>query len=119
MGMKPRPGQTTKWSQPLAERVRVALGPRDDVFERRMFGGLCFMVGGHMTVGIDGDKLMARVGPDRYEAALDREHARPMDFTGRPLKGMLWVDADGTRTTRRVKAWVDLCLEFTESLPPR
>jgi len=122
MGLKPRAAKKTRapsWNQALAERVRVSLGPRPDVFERRMFGGLCFMVGGHMTVGLVGDKLMARVGPDQYDAALKSKHVRPMDFTGRPLTGFVYVEPSGLKNQTNVASWVDRCLAFIATLPKR
>ena len=119
MGLKPRKTTAPKWSEALEERVRVALGPRADVAVRRMFGGLCFMVGGHMTVGLNGDELMARVGPDAYENALSLPGARPMDFTGRPLSGFVYVGDAGTSSQAAVREWVARCLSFTASLPKR
>ncbi|HSK96785.1 MAG TPA: TfoX/Sxy family protein, partial [Euzebyales bacterium] len=84
------------YDEALAERVRELLAERTDVSERRMFGGLAFMVGGHMACGITGDDLMVRVGRDAYDEALDLPHTREMDFTGRPLTGIVYVDAAGT-----------------------
>jgi TfoX/Sxy family transcriptional regulator of competence genes len=107
------------YDEPLADRVRHALGPNRRVTEIKMFGGLCLMVRGHMTCGVIGDELMLRVGPDLYAATLARKHARPMDFTGKPMPGMVYVSAEGCATTRAVKAWVDRALEFNETLPPK
>jgi len=103
----------------LAERVRVILGPRPDVTERKMFGGLAFMLGGNMCCGIVGDELMARVGPEAYERLLARKHARQMDFTGRSLKGMLYVARAGLRTRASLAGWVGLCVDFAGSLPAK
>ena len=75
------------YDEKLADRVRGVLVDRRDVHEKKMFGGLAFMVRGHMCVGIVDRELMARIGPDASEKALTRPHVRPMDFTGRPLKG--------------------------------
>ena len=77
------------YSEKLADRIRMALDGRDDVVEKKMFGGVAFMVSGSMACGIIGDDLMARVGADQFEVALGRPHARVMDFTGRPLKGFV------------------------------
>jgi TfoX/Sxy family transcriptional regulator of competence genes len=76
----------------LAERVRTVLAGRPDITERRMFGGLAFLVDGKMFIGIRNASLMARVGPQRHEDALALPHVRPMDFTGRPMKGYVYVD---------------------------
>jgi hypothetical protein len=84
-----------------------------------MFGGLAFMVGGHMCCGVIGNDLMVRVGPERLEDALARPHARVMDFTGRPSRGMVYVGAGGVGTTGAVAAWVNRGLSFVRSLPPR
>jgi hypothetical protein len=117
MGMKPR--TSPKFDEALAERVRAALGPRADVVEKKMFGGLCFRVGGHMTVGIEKTNLMVRTGPDAYEDALGQPHARPMDFTGRPLRGFVYVEPAGLRTDKQLSAWISRGLAFAESLPPK
>ena len=79
----------------LAERVREALRDRRDLTEKKMFGGLCFLLGGNMCCGIVGDELMLRVGPEQYEPVLARPHAREMDFTGRALRGMVYVGSAG------------------------
>lgn len=114
--MKPR---RPTFDEALAERVRVALGPRADVVEKRMFGGLCFMVRGHMTVGVEQTRLMVRTGPDAHAGALEQRHARPMDFTGRPLVGYVYVEAAGLRTDGQVADWVGRALAFTGSLPAK
>lgn len=103
----------------LAERLRDEFGGRHDVAEKRMFGGLAFMVRGHMCVGILGDTLMARVGPAEYEAALREPQARPMDFTGRPMKGYVYVAPAGFEEDAALTAWVARCLRFNAGLPPK
>ncbi|KAB2848727.1 MAG: TfoX/Sxy family protein, partial [Sphingopyxis terrae] len=79
----------------LAERIRDVVIDRADVFEREMFGGIAFLREGRMFVGIVRDTLMVRVGRDDHDAAIAHEHARPMDFTGRPMRGMVYVSPDG------------------------
>jgi len=101
------------------QRVRNALGDRDDVVEKQMFGGLCFMVRGHMAVGLTAAELMVRVGPDAWEDALADEHAREMDFTGKSLKGFVYVDPAGWSTKQDLAKWVARGVEFVESLPPK
>lgn len=103
----------------LAQRIREALGERSDLSERRMFGGIAFMVGGHMAVGVVGDTLMARVGPQRYADALQQPHVRPMDFTGRPLTGYIYVDPPGIEEDDALSAWVRTCAAFVATLPPK
>ena len=103
----------------LAQRIREALARRQDVSERRMFGGIAFMVGGHMAVGVVGDVLMARVGPQRYAGALQQPHVRPMDFTGKPLTGYVYVDPPGIAEDDALAAWVSTCTDFVSALPPK
>jgi hypothetical protein len=82
------------YDETLAARIRAVLGERTDVIEQKMFGG-CFMVGGAMCCGLTKTDFMVRVGPDQYDDALAQRHARPMDFTGRPLAGMVYVALKG------------------------
>jgi hypothetical protein len=109
------------YEQALAARVRAALlrSGTAAVGEIPMFGGLCFTVAGHMCCGVTGSDLMVRVGPDRHAAALARPHARPMDFTGRPLRGYVFVRPEGTRRAAQVAPWIGLALAFVASLAPK
>ena len=102
----------------LAARVRDALTGRARLTERKMFGGIAFMLNGHMSCGLVGDDLMVRVGPEGYEDALCRPHARPMDFTGRPFTGYVYVAPAGLRTTRALRAWVERAADYVLALPP-
>jgi hypothetical protein len=106
------------YNETLAMRVRQAL-PDQRIEEKKMFGGLAFMLGGNMVCGITKDDLMVRVGPDNHEAALERAGARPMDFAGRPMRGMVFVDAVGYTSDSDLNEWVDLALAFGASLPPK
>ena len=101
----------------LAERVRRVLPPSGDIVEKKMFGGLAFVLAGKMFVGIADTDLMVRVGPDAYEAALARPHVRPMDFTGRPLTGYIYVSTTGSRTDDAVARWVRQAMQFVRTLP--
>jgi TfoX/Sxy family transcriptional regulator of competence genes len=107
------------YDEELADRARAALGDRDDLSERKMFGGLALMVGGNMCVGVTGDDLMLRLGVDGADTALDEDHTRPMDFTGRPLKGFIYVSPAGTASDADLQRWVDRALAFVETLPPK
>jgi TfoX/Sxy family transcriptional regulator of competence genes len=100
----------------LADRIRRAVGPRADVTEKKMFGGLAFLLDGRMFCGIVKDDLMVRVGPERYEAALAEAHVRPMDFTGRPMNGYVFVGPGGTRTGKAIRKWVDQGAAFVATL---
>lgn len=102
------------YDKALADRVREVVQGRD-VRELKMFGGLTFMVAGKMACGVVGDALMVRVGPDAYEDALARPHARPMDFTGRPMKGLVYVDPPGIAAKRDLEVWVGRGVAFAES----
>lgn len=84
-----------------------------------MFGGLAFMLNGHMFVGILGDTLMARVGHDAYSDALCQQHTRAMDFTGKPMRGYVFVEPAGLELDSSLKEWVNLCAKFVETLPPK
>lgn len=95
------------YDEALADRIRVALRERNDVEERKMFGGIAFMVAGRMAVGVTHDDLMVKVGADQHADALARPHTRPMDFTGRPMRGMVYVDPAGTSTEADLRAWVE------------
>ena len=103
----------------LAERIREQLAGRRGVSERRMFGGLAFLLDGRMVVGISDGTLMARVGPDRHADALALPHVRPMDFTGRPMKGYVYVDPAGIAEDAELAAWLTACLGFVERLPAK
>src|SRR5579863_6961439 len=105
------------YDEKLAGRIRRALGPSDEIEERKMFGGVAFLRGGRMFVGIAGDELMVRVGPERYEESLGKPHVRPMDFTGRPMKGYVFVAPAGRRTDASLRAWVTLGARFVATLP--
>jgi TfoX/Sxy family transcriptional regulator of competence genes len=107
------------YDEKLASRIRAILSERDDVIERKMFGGLCFIVGGAMCCGLTKTDFMVRVGPERYDEALAQAHARPMDFTGRPLKGMVYVAPAGLRTRAALEAWVRRGLAFVDDGPRR
>jgi TfoX/Sxy family transcriptional regulator of competence genes len=108
------------YNEDVAQRVRHVLADAGgNPMERQMFGGLTFMVGGHMTVGIVGDDLMVRVGKEAHADALALPHARPMDFTGRPMTGMVYVAAEGFADEADLDAWVRRGLAFTASLPPK
>ena len=103
----------------VAGRIRKALTESPDVVEKRMFGGIAFMVRGNMCCGVIGDRLMLRVGPKGYETALSRPHARAMDFTERPMKGMVYVEPAGFASPRDLKTWIERAMEFVLSLPAK
>lgn len=103
----------------LASRIRDVLSPNLDVQERKMFGGLAFLVGGHMGCGIIGERLVVRVGPEQHEEALSEAHVRPMDFTGRPMRGFVYVEPSGIREESKLASWIARGVAFASSLPPK
>jgi len=107
------------YDEGLAERIREALRDTHGVGEKRMFGGLCFLLGGNMMVGIVKDSLMARVGETAQAEALSKRGARPMDFTGKPMKGYVFVDPEGIAEDRDFESWIAMARRFVEVLPPK
>ena len=103
----------------LGERVRALFDGAPDVTERRMFGGLAFMVAGNMACGVIGDDLLVRVTRADYDATLALPHARQMDLTGRPMRGFVVVDAEGIAEDRDLEAWVDRGVDMVRALPPK
>ena len=106
------------YDEALAERVRAIMA-RDGLSERKMFGGLCFMLNGNMVAGVEQRGLMLRVGPERFDAALAKPGARPMDFTGRPMVGFVYVARSACETDADLKSWLDEALGFVETLPSK
>jgi len=107
------------YSEALAERIRAALGPRDDLREQKMFGGIAFMIRGHMAVGVIKDELMVRIPAEEHDAALFEPGARVMDFNHRTMQGFLYVGGDGISGDGDLGAWVGRAVAFAESRPPK
>jgi TfoX/Sxy family transcriptional regulator of competence genes len=106
------------YDERLAARVRDLLANDSALSERRMFGGLTFMLAGNMCCGIVDDRLMLRLGADFAEKALKRPHVHPMDFTGRPMTGMVYVAPEGLRG-RALRTWVEQAAGFARTLPAK
>ena len=107
------------YDETLAARIREIIGGIDgEVTERKMFGGLAFMLNGHMFTGVVGDELMLRLGDAGAEGALRPEHVREMDFTGRPMKAMVFVEPAGLHGDA-LGEWVTSAAAFAQSLPPK
>src|SRR5260370_40386111 len=100
-----------------AERVRRLLSGRRDVVEKRMVGGLSFLVNGSMCCGVTGTALVVRVGREGYERALAQPHTRPMKFAGRALAGFVCVDPEGYRTDGALAKWIQRGIDFVSTLP--
>ncbi len=106
------------YNELLADRIRVVLAAREDVEEKKMFGGLAFMYKGKMACGIVKDELMVRVVAEKYEPSLEHPHCREMDFTGRSLKGFLYVSPEGFETDKALAEWVGLGTEYVDRVVP-
>jgi TfoX/Sxy family transcriptional regulator of competence genes len=107
------------YDEGLAERIRQRLGTDQDVTERRMFGGIAFLHRGNMAVGVSGDDLMVRIGPDNTDAALARPGARVFDMTGRPMRGWILVDGAALTEDDVLGEWIEKGRSFAASLPPK
>lgn len=110
--------QFVAYEEAIAERVRNVLAQVGDVQERKMFGGLCFTVRGHMVIGVMADHIMLRLGNDLAAQALQEPHTAPMDFTGRVLKSMLYVHAPGFAGAK-LDEWIGRGLAFNETMPAK
>jgi TfoX/Sxy family transcriptional regulator of competence genes len=103
----------------LAARIRDELKGRTDFVEKQMFGGVAYLVNGNMAVGIVKDDLMVRVGPDAHDDAVTRPHTRPMDFAGRPMRGMVYVTPAGVETAAALGDWIGRAVDHALTLPPK
>lgn len=107
------------YDEKLAQRVRDQLTGQRGLTEKKMFGGLAFLLSGKMCCGVLNDDLVARVRADDHAAALKRPHTRPMDFTGRPMKGFVYVAPPALRTSRALQSWLDQSIAYVKSLPAK
>lgn len=107
------------YDEGLAHRVMTLLSGQSGLVEKKMFGGVGFIINGNMACGVNKDDLIVRVGPDNYEQALSQPNSRPFDFTGRPMKGWVMVDQDGISSDQDLQNWVAQGVEFAQSLPPK
>jgi hypothetical protein len=107
------------YDEGTAERIRECLGAQTPYTEKKMFGGVAFMVRGNMCVGVAGESLMARVGPQQYRDMLARPHVREMDFTGKPMNGYVFVAPEGFAEDAELDFVVQRCLAFNASLPAK
>ncbi|MDX1945837.1 MAG: TfoX/Sxy family protein [Pirellulaceae bacterium] len=107
------------FSESLADRVRNVLRGRRGITEKRMFGGLAFLLRGNMCVGIWKTALIVRMLPADASALLAEPHVRPFDVTGRPMRGWLLVEPDGVEEDRQLAAWIERALDFVGTLPAK
>ncbi len=103
----------------LADDIRARIGNRNDLTEKEMFGGIAFMVGGHMAVGVSDDDLMVRVGKETYDDALVEPGARELEMSGRPMRGWVLVSASGYSTEPDFGSWIDRGVSYAADLPPK
>jgi TfoX/Sxy family transcriptional regulator of competence genes len=107
------------FNEALAARVRVCLGTAPGIVEKRMFGGLAFLVHGNMSVGIHGDELIVRIEPDETDRALQEAGVRLFDITGRPMKGWLLVSSTAVERASSLRQWVGRGVAYAQALPPK
>ena len=107
------------YDEGLAQRVGEVLASRAEIDEKRMFGGVGYLLNGNMACGVYGDRLIVRVGPEAYASALSRPHTREFDLTGRPMKGWVTVGPEGYESAEQLETWIEQGLEFALSLPPK
>ncbi len=107
------------YDEGLAQRIRDVLGEQPGLVEKKMFGGVGFMIHGNMACGVHKDSLIVRVGPEGYEEALARPDTKPFDITGRPMKSWVMVTSDGYESDEALEDWVQQGLDFALSLPAK
>jgi hypothetical protein len=107
------------YSESLAGRIRSALGRKAGLVEKKMFGGVGFLLNGNLLVGVWKTSLVARIGPDQYDEALGEEHISKFDITGREMRGWVLVDPDGVESDAQLRAWIDRALSFVRGLPEK
>lgn len=107
------------YDEKVAERLSRVFSEHKSVVEKKMFGGIAFMYTDHMSGGVIDEMFMVRVGPEEYEKALSEAHVRPMDFTGRPMKGYVYVEPTGFKTEKNLIKWVEKGIRFVKTLPPK
>lgn len=108
------------YDEDLANRIRELIAMEAGLTEKKMFGGLAFLIGGNMSVGVSGQGgLMVRVDPAETDALVEKPHARPFEMRGRAMQGWLRVDAEGVRTKRELEPWVRRGVAYARSLPPK
>ena len=103
----------------LAERIRKALARKKGIEEKKMFGGLGFLLNGNMLVGVWKNSMIVRLGPDGHEDALLEPHVKEFDITGKPMKGWVMVGPEGVQAEEQVKAWIQRAVKFVGKLPPK
>ena len=107
------------FSESLAERIRTSLAPRRNIQEKKMFGGLAFLLNGNMLVGVWQTSLIARIGPEVYQTAILKPYVKEFNITGRSMTGWVLVDPEGVENDDQLKEWIEVAWRFVSSLPPK
>ena len=107
------------YNEPLAERIRTRLKGTKGLTEKKMFGGVGFMINGNMACGVHKQDMVVRLSNEASEAALKRAHVKVFDMTGRPMKGWILVEPQGVASDQALQAWIDQSVSFAGSLPPK
>ncbi len=107
------------YDERLAERIRTVFAGREGFAEKKMFGGICFLLDGNMCVGVLQDELIVRLSAEQADEALHGEHTRPFDFTGRPMTGWIMAGPAATETDDALRAWIERAVSFVSLLPPK
>jgi TfoX/Sxy family transcriptional regulator of competence genes len=103
----------------LAVRIRAALSDQPGLVEKKMFGGVCFLLNGNMACGVINNDLIVRVGPEKHATALTHPHARPFDFSGKPMTGWVYISSPGLVTEHDLHEWIRRGVDFADTLPPK
>ena len=107
------------YSEKLADRITELLKPHKGLVIKKMFGGICYMLNDKMIAGIVEEKLMIRCRREDYDTLLKKPHAAEMTFTGKPMKGFLYIEPSGIRTDKQLQKWLDIGIEFVKKSPPK
>lgn len=107
------------YDEKMVDKIREIISlTQTDIEEKKMFGGLCFMVNGKMFMGVRVERLMVRLDPDLYEQVLEKEGCHPMNFTGRSIRGFVYVDIEAVSTKKKLEYWIGLALAYNERAKP-
>lgn len=107
------------FDETLAQRIRDALARKKNIEEKKMFGGICFLLNGNLLIGIWKDSLCVRLGPEQAEEALLEPHVKEFDITGKPMKGWVLVEPAGVEGDGQLKDWIERALKFVKTLPAK
>jgi TfoX/Sxy family transcriptional regulator of competence genes len=107
------------YNEPLAQRMRILLAGQPGLTEKKMFGGVGFMLNGNLACGVHAQDLIVRVGPERYTPTLARPHTHPFDMTGRPMTGWVTVESSGYESDAALQDWVRQGIDFARTLPAK